>query len=521
MKKISIFLSFPFISGVFIIIFIILHSKTGISMPVEISLFFVLIVASVFFSIILKQYHMIAGALVFSVLLTFVICRLMAQTHDYDSSLTYFEKTASFLGYISEFPLKKNDRIDFEFTVCGIKPENGPDFEKKKPFRILIRTVMKDERFFTKGDSLIITGKIRIPPEKIGTFDYKNYLLNQEIFGTIMTDSGKIRSLSGARVEPFVYGCLKNHVWSIKEKICSLLEKNLTHESYAFFLSIFFGIRSQICDEVYAEFQNTGMLHLLAISGMNISFIGGIFLFVFRIFLSKSKAYFFSLAFLFLYVVSIYYSSSGMRAYVMYALCAFYFVSGRRTTAFSILSVSAIIMILANPFCIFDTGFQLSFFATAGIILFSGMIEEYLPFWFHPKLKSVISVTVSAYISVVFLQWSLFGKIQLIAILSSIIIVPIFEFLFVYWFFMIIIFYLSSLNFIGSFIEIPAVFFLKMIHILNSISPLELPAIPYFIQFLIFPALYLIFYHLLPYASKLLQKTKKTSLIIDFERKIT
>jgi hypothetical protein len=115
----------------------------------------------------------------------------------------------------------------------------------------------------------------------------------------------------------------------------------------------------------------------------------------------------------------------------------------------------------------------------------------------------------------------LFGKIQVFSILTSLFMVPLFEALFVYWFFLLIIFYFSNSGLLAALIEIPASIFLNMVHLLNNISPIMLPGIPYYLQFIFFPILYLCFYLLFPSISKFIQKTKKSSLIIDFERKIT
>ncbi|HPO50236.1 MAG TPA: ComEC/Rec2 family competence protein [Spirochaetota bacterium] len=507
MKKIIIFLSFPTLFFISLILSIVFIQK------IKLPFLFIAISALIIYTVFAVKF--LIDKKIAAVLLTFLaflinlsaLYRTDNINKNYFQALKEIKNSKEILGYISDFTLNKNKRTDFTFTVYGIKDYEISDFKKIKPFKVIVKIKGDYEKNFRRGDVIAISDKITIPQEKINDFKYRDFLYYKKIYGLVNTKNERLRLIErkiGISEYEFF---LKRTLWDFREKCLNKLKKNFNEKSYSFILSIFFGIRSELDNEIYLDFQNTGMLHLLAISGMHIGFIAGVFFMFFNLFLSKSKAYVISSIFLFGYVAIILASPSSGRAFIMYLINSAFFIFGLKTIGMTILSLSGIFLIFINPFCIFDLGFQLSFFATAGILLFSKMFESAIPFPIPSKIKSVFCVTLSAFSSLFFIQWALFKKIQFFALISSIFVIPFFEYLFTFLFFGIIVFYLTNFNLLRITMEFIIDIFLKTISFLNNIPPLHLPEIPPFLAYLSFPLTIIVCYVLAP---KILPFIKKT-----------
>jgi competence protein ComEC len=512
MKKVLRFLSLPLVSIIGFIVFISLYAKTGLNIQIIYISFFASTIAVLLFGIFFKKSKLVISSIIFILSLTFIFFKIIEIEKEYSQKIRIFGSIEKITGFVSEFPENKNGRIDFKFNVCGINLCGKSDFEKTKPFSIIVK-IKNPEKKVKRGDVLIIEQKIKLPQKGNTGFNYREYLFFQEIFGIITAKEENIKIIENQKILPVTDNILKNSVWLFRDNLLEKLKSNLSDRVYALVLSIFFGIRSEIDQETYKEFQNTGMLHLLAISGMNISFIGGMFLVFFRLILSKSKSFLISIFFLFIYIVLILYSPSSFRAFLMYGIQGMFFIFGIRTIGITVLCFSGIFMIFNNPFCIFDPGFQLSFLATSGILLFSKIVADYFPKKLPEKIKSLIAVTLSAFFSVFVLQWALFQKIQFFSLISSLFVVPVFEFMFMALFFIVSFYYITGFNFLIKLIEIPINIFLEIIKFLDKIPPVIMPEIPLIYSYLSIPVLVIIFYLILPEFLKFSSKRKTARLL--------
>jgi competence protein ComEC len=121
-------------------------------------------------------------------------------------------------------------------------------------------------------------------------------------------------------------------------------------------------------------------------------------------------------------------ASSVVRAEIFSLLILFGKTLGRRDDFTNIMLLAAIIMVLVNPFVLYnDIGFQLSFLAFCGLIYLSPIIEKYIeskkflskmPDW----LKTTLTATLGAQIAVFPLILVVFGRVSLIAPLSNVLV---------------------------------------------------------------------------------------------------
>jgi len=188
------------------------------------------------------------------------------------------------------------------------------------------------------------------------------------------------------------------------------------------------GERSGIPEELKDKFSTTGLSHILAVSGFNITIIGWAIYWVSARapFMNRKRAFWLSLGIIFCFVLIAGFEASIIRAAIMGSLVLIAEQAGRRRSGLNLLLIAAAVMLLINPKIFWlDIGFQLSFLATFGLLEVSPRIEKY--FLWMPKtleLRKTFAATISTQIMTLPIIASSFGIVSLIAPLTNIIVLP-------------------------------------------------------------------------------------------------
>ena len=496
-KNLLNLLSFPFVSAFSIVIFVIIYTKTSINCYL-LSLFFIIPLLPVLvISLIKKRYRLIISTIFIGFIIFLFVLRITNIEDQYNLALKSINKSTGSIGYVNDFPIRKNGKLELQFKILGIKTLDVNDFILVKPFSIRIRINDSDLNIsnlnISKGNTFIINQKIILPQEKVFNYQYRKNLFYRGIYGTINLKKQNLIT-TNLNLSPSYYNFLNKSFWKLRESLLSKLKNNLNDDSYGFILSIFFGIRSEMNVGVNDDFRISGMLHLLAISGLHIGFIGGFFLLFFRLFLSKSLSFFLSLIILTFYVLLILISPSSARAYIMYFIQASLFIIGFTSSSLAIISISAIILLFYNPFFLFNVGFQLSFLATIGIVIFSKDLNDILFILPLNKPKAVLSIFIAAFLSLFFVQWVLFERAYIFSILTSIIMIPLFEIIFIILFFAIIFIGLSNLFILSHLVDFIVSIYLKLVYYSAFIFPLDLPKINPILGYSLIPISFILLY---------------------------
>ncbi len=175
-------------------------------------------------------------------------------------------------------------------------------------------------------------------------------------------------------------------------------------------------------------FKMTGVVHLLAISGLNVAIIAIGILFILKKFMKNHPAYLITTVIIILYIALAGFGASIMRAGLMFIIYNIFKLSGRDTDFFDIILASFIIVLTYNPLFIINPGFWLSYTAVIGIYFFIEIIKKC--FLFSGKfISEMISVTLSANISTMPVLLYCFKGVSIISPIANLIIVPAFNLL--------------------------------------------------------------------------------------------
>lgn len=264
--------------------------------------------------------------------------------------------------------LEENKTLKLEAIVISSK-------ESKKYYdRYIIETVYNKQKIklyinvkgadLEYGDKIQTTGEY-IRPEKQRNykgFDYSEYLKQLKIYGTIQTTNIKILRKNNANN----FLCIVNKISNIIEE---KVKNNISEECSSILLGLILGKTDSIEEEIKQNFRNASMSHILAISGMHVSYLLIGIRVLFNKSLGKRKTSIISIVFLIFYMFLTNFSPSITRAGVMSILLLFSKLVYRNNDTYTSLSLALLILLVYNPFLINNLGLQLSFGGVLGIVL--------------------------------------------------------------------------------------------------------------------------------------------------------
>ncbi|ACM61009.1 competence protein ComEC [Caldicellulosiruptor bescii] len=286
---------------------------------------------------------------------------------------------------------------------------------------VVIRVTTESKKSIFYGDTVKVSGKLKIPKGKTSKFgfDYREYLKGK----------GAIYTLYSKDIEVIYQGKnVLNLLNRFSTQLNNLIDSSFENDISSLLKGLILGNKSTIPDDVYKDFQRSGLAHLLAVSGGN---VGVLCAFVEILFRRILKIYGKGVNFLIIGVIVIFAIVTGMSASVVRAsIMAIIFYAGRiiyrNPDTLNSLSVSSVLMLLVNPLFLFDIGFQLSFLSVLSIILFCKGIYEYFAKLKIPRgISSLIAVSISAQILILPLIAYYFSEISVISFLTNIVAVPV------------------------------------------------------------------------------------------------
>lgn len=282
-------------------------------------------------------------------------------------------------------------------------------------------------KFFKKkvniGSSVIVKGKLVSPKNNTVPylFNYKKYLYNKRVYYTLKIDNIKILKENS------------NSFIKLKNKVIKHVNsyKDSTY-LYAFIL----GKTELISDEVLTSYRENGISHLFALSGLHVSIFSSILLFILKK-LRFKEILNYVLIFIFLLLFSFItgFSPSILRATLLFFLLGINKVFYLNIRTLDILYLVFIILVIINPFIIYNLSFILSFTA-AFFLIFSSDLLKGKNYFFSLFKVSLLSYFASLPLSIYY-----FGYTNLLGTILNLVFVPLVSF---------VVFPLTLLTFIIS-----------------------------------------------------------------------
>lgn len=264
-------------------------------------------------------------------------------------------------GSLREPPDKRDTFTNLRLNVESIDTGKG-DIQVQG--MVLVRTSPPVNYLY--GQQIRVRGKLVSPPEN-EDFSYRDYLARQGIHSTI--SSTNITILPGNAGNFFLRG-----IYSFKEKLLHSTHHLFLDPEASLLAGILLGVDTGMTGQLQNAFKNTGTAHIIAISGFNIAILSGIFFSLFKLifknFTGDMLAAILSIVGIFIYAFMVGADWAVLRAAVMGSLTLFARQVGRRNNGLNALGFVLTVMTVINPLALWDVGFQLSFFASLGLVLY-------------------------------------------------------------------------------------------------------------------------------------------------------
>lgn len=418
--------------------------KNELNITILFSTFFILGVISFFAQIQILMIVIIASVLIFLI---------------YNNKIKAFAGFLLFLTflfgfYISSFKVKDSDELYYiapknnisaEGQIISILESNNPDrtrfyfsvnkvtteyetFENLKSKAIV--TLIEPKEVYSKfqiGDTLRLKGNLRLPQQASNPneFNYRGYLKNMNTFSTIYVQPNNSQIIK----KP-------DRLWLkflqfVNIKRASIIEKHsliLKSPHIELLGGVVFGDDAITpTDDLKESFRISGLLHLIAASGLNVGIIFGIWFFIGKTFRLNYKINTIIGALLvLLYTCMTGFSPSILRATLMIEFVLIGKLINRNADSLALISFVCFLMLLYNPAWICHIGFQLSFLVTAGLIIVMPLIanwcSKFNKFWQFAINTSAVPLV--AQIFVLPLQMFYFNTFSLYSVFANILVLP-------------------------------------------------------------------------------------------------
>ncbi len=193
--------------------------------------------------------------------------------------------------------------------------------------------------------------------------------------------------------------------------------------------AMLWGCKGNISAEAYAAYRMSGIAHVLALSGLHVSFIAAIMDRLTKKCPAKPK-FGITATLLFVYCAIAAFPASLVRATIMTLTALYGRVCGRRYDMLSGICFAAVAILLADPASLFDIGFQLSFGAVLAIALLMRPVSEKLNF-LPDDIAAIISLSICGTLGTLPLSVYYFGVIPVLGLFANMLILPIVPLVFV------------------------------------------------------------------------------------------
>jgi competence protein ComEC len=340
-------------------------------------------------------------------------------------------------GVIVSPAQRDGDRVDFTVKLNKVTrgEQSGQEVrsqsaEGAKGERIAVQLKLQAEpeiavaAEWRRGDLVKLNGMLEQPQtaRNFGGFDYRAYLQTNDIHWLMkVTGTDNVEAAS-----PASWSLLSVLRWNdgaravLGAEMDRLFQK--LHSGYMKGLVI--GLQDDLDPETFQQFSQLGLTHILAISGMHVAvYVGAILYLLRRCRMTKETALSVTFMLVPVYVLLSGAGPSVIRAGLMSMIALAAARANLLKDGLNILSASALVMLVWNPYLLVNVSFQLSFLVTAGLMIYvplADVLLRRLPRW----LRSAVSVTLVAQFISFPLTIYYFNQFSFLSFVANLVLVP-------------------------------------------------------------------------------------------------
>ncbi|NBD22902.1 ComEC/Rec2 family competence protein [Paenibacillus glycinis] len=350
------------------------------------------------------------------------------------------EYTAALTGIIVSPPEIDGDRVQFRVAGSSLKlPDAGTAADVKLDGeRMLVQVKLAKEQELTnaaswhRGQKVAVAGALSIPSARtnFGGFDYRAYLHGQRIHWLLGADGASaVQTSAGPR---WSTAALLRPMDDLRAELGKRMDALYPGIQAGYMKGLVLGISDDLDPDVFRQFSQLGLTHILAISGLHVAvflYVLGGLLRLLR--MTRERMLLIVIAAVPFYVFLAGASPSVVRSGIMAMLGLAAARLHKLKDGLHLLAAAALLMLIWDPYMLGNVGFQLSFLVTAGLMLGSQPIRGLLPRgrkWWTTALFDLLSVTVVAQAVSLPLTVYYFNQMHVLSIAANLVLVPFISF---------------------------------------------------------------------------------------------
>ena len=328
---------------------------------------------------------------------------------------------------IETSPVEKTNTTQVIASVCALHRGKSPQPAVGK---IILSSYQSESLAHLLPGTRILL--IKIPNRLIhtgnpGERDWATYYLRQQITHRCMVKNSDFLLLDSSTYH-YVFTRL---LIQVQRKIVSLLESSIQDPQAAgLAAALLIGYREQLDSTLQESYSKTGVIHIIAISGMHLALLGWLLQFFVRPF-QKNKirlvlSQFLIIAIIWFFTLLAGATPSVLRAALAFTIDAVGKMLARKPLSINTLTAAGFLLLVAQPYWLWDLGFQLSFSAVLSIVLFAKPIQQVLitRIQFLQSVTTLIAVTLAAQLLTSPFTLYYFQQFPLGFLLSNLVAVP-------------------------------------------------------------------------------------------------
>ncbi|NEV94422.1 ComEC family competence protein [Psychroflexus sp. YR1-1] len=329
-------------------------------------------------------------------------------------------KHFSFEGVVVKVLKSSNYKDKYEIKLNSVQGRTAKG-------KILVQIPVSDTLRISSNSKISGFGKLTPFKDPLNPqqFNYKDYMFSQQISHVIDSEADQIsvETQSGFSFSSFGE--------KARRKIQNSLDRHaFTKDQMDIIQALLLGQKQDMNPETYDRFSKAGVVHILAVSGLHVGIVLLILQFITKALLKIKYGRLFREGLVLLgiwgFAALAGFTPSVLRAAVMFSFLSLALNYKRKTSAINTLALSAVFLILINPYLIYHVGFQLSYLAVISIVTLQPRLSRlYQPGYFlDQKIWDIVTVTIAAQLGVLPLSLYYFHQFPGLFLLSNLVILP-------------------------------------------------------------------------------------------------
>ncbi len=324
-------------------------------------------------------------------------------------------------GTVMEEPLRMEESTSYHLRVETVETNEGRFPVSGK---VLVKVYGGNQEPYWFGERLRLRGMIEKPQGRRnpGGFDYRFYLRTRGISGIMYLKPYQVLSLGPGEVNR-----LADQALALRIRLVEGIRAGLSSPCAELLSAILFGQRHSLPESVQENFMQSGVSHLLAVSGLHVGLVAALFLGICRRLGIRGRlppAAAIVVIFGYAYLTGM--RPPALRAAVMFSMASGALLLDRENDLPTAISLAALLTLVLNPLQLFTAGFQLSYAATLAIIYGSPPLTDLFRRCKLPSfIRSLAAVTLAAQLGVLPLCAVHFQHIPLGALWFNLLLLPV------------------------------------------------------------------------------------------------